>query len=110
MKNMTLAQVAKQCMPSNSAPVGDKLWTWGRRRGYAGERSIASTIANAKRLGFSEEASDDHFVSPDGTVSRQGTYLFHANGMMLYASAKYGAVAADNSFNIELHGPPNNQD
>ena len=105
MKIMTLQKVAKRCMPSNSKASGDRMWTWDRRGGYAGERSISTTLQRAKELGFQEQPSVDWSTTPDGSVSRRGTYLFHANGMLLYASAKYGAVAADNCFNIELHAP-----
>lgn len=88
-------------------PAGSKTesWSgkthWDRRGGYAGERSIRATIAKAAALGFTWVDARDLSV-PDGSTIGSGQYYRDAAGNVLYTSTRYGGVAADNSYRLEL--------
>lgn len=89
-------------------PGGAKINTWSgaleweKRGGYAGEKSIKTTIEKLGKLGF--KYSDAKLGGlPDGsTVARGTVYLNKKLGWYVTTRQFYGQTASSNSYSLTL--------
>lgn len=87
-------------LPSGGHFYGDS-WSWNKRGGHAGIKTIIRVLDTAEASGWTKGGHYDASSPDGGTVGRRSVWV-SPEGYQLQTSMSYGVTAHSNSFSINL--------